>query len=905
MKKFKTKVLATVGLVAVAGLFTLCKAHGSGGDYQGAGQAPGQVKVWQVVFDADGGVPPPDPRTVADGETIGELPPEPEKESSDFGGWYLDLDGEQFDPLTPVTGDILLLAKWDAPPAPGYVRVTFYGGLGSPGITNRDVPAGGTVATLPGVTRAGHTFDRWWTKDGSGNDWGNEFTSATPVAAAMTVYARWTPVTYTIAYYDADSASSTRAYSGNTAGTPPLPAGAPATHTYGATTALPDGVRAFWRFDGWHKEAAATNRVYSLYAAGAYSEPVSLYAKWTEYVTLTYHANGAPAGNVPDPLKGAPGTTVAVSGNTGGLAKDGYSFAGWNTADDGTGVQYPAGADYVLNANGNLYARWLQSALSTLYVTESGTGDGSSWANASGDLQAMINLAANYPLIYGSPIPEVWVAGGTYKPQSSALGVANAGRDNSFRLRSGVKIYGGFAGDETAIDQRSFTPPPADTATNPNQWGALAAAHETILSGDIGTPGNASDNAYNVVVAAGIPGDAEIVLDGLTISGGNADTAGNYGLDGGTINKNYGGGMYLVGVSPRLTNVSIKDNKSTLYGGGIYVNTGSPLLTNVSITNNHILSVGLAYGGGMYVVYGSAELKNVIIANNTATTSGSSSAYGGGMFVSSTSSSPVLTNVIIAGNTATGGSTASYGGGIHFANCDAVLTNVAIKGNALNGASTVYGGGMSISNANTTYNNGNVVLTNVALTGNVLSSGADKTIYGGGLYLAGTYLTLTMTNCTVAGNWSASSTASTYGGGGIYAGVPASKITIRNSIVWGNTVGAGEAAKNEWMTTNAQVFEYSVVGGKTAADLGAAGNNKAGDTIGTPFALPDYATSDTAKTGGDYRLNTTGGAGATLINGGYNFFTAGPPDLTAVITDLDGTARFKGGVYDLGAWEKQ
>jgi hypothetical protein len=109
----------------------------------------------------------------------------------------------------------------------------------------------------------------------------------------------------------------------------------------------------------------------------------------------------------------------------------------------------------------------------------------------------MIDLAASYPLIYGAPIPEVWVAGGTYTPQRSALGVENAGRDNSFRLRAGVKVYGGFAGTETAIGQRSFTLPPADQI-NPNQWGALVnAAHETILSGDIGNQGDASDNVYN------------------------------------------------------------------------------------------------------------------------------------------------------------------------------------------------------------------------------------------------------------------------------------------------------------------------------------------------------------------------------------------------------------------------
>jgi hypothetical protein len=367
--------------------------------------------------------------------------------------------------------------------------------------------------------------------------------------------------------------------------------------------------------------------------------------------------------------------------------------------------------------------------------------------------------------------------------------------------------------------------------------------------------------------------------------------------------------MQLSSASPVLNNISIKGNKSITYGGGIYVSIGSPQLTNVSITDNDI-SGASGGGGGMYVTGGAPVLTNVVIKDNIFVTTGSSGASGGGMYL--TVGSPVLTNVIIAGNQATGGSGVCNGGGIYFANSSPVLTNVAIKGNTLTGNSGVSGGGMAINTGSGATPAYKVVLTNVALTGNVLSGGGTSNVTGGGLCLTGTNshadTATTMTNCTIAGNWSSSSSSGTSGGGGIYAlSVPAGKITIRNSIVWGNTVGAGDAAKNEWVTTNAQVFQYSVVKGMTAT-----GNNIDSSVVtalsGHPFVTTNYAANNDPKTDGDYQLNPAAGAGLAFIDAGWSYFAAGlDPDLSGVTKDLAGNDRRKGiGLMpDLGAWEKQ
>jgi len=83
------------------------------------------------------------------------------------------------------------------------------------------------------------------------------------------------------------------------------------------------------------------------------------------YYSVSYNANGATSGTVPvDSNNYAAGATVTVLGNTGGLAKTGYTFAGWNTKADGTGTSYAAGSIFTMgSANVTLYARWTSGNL--------------------------------------------------------------------------------------------------------------------------------------------------------------------------------------------------------------------------------------------------------------------------------------------------------------------------------------------------------------------------------------------------------------------------------------------------------------------------------------------------------------------------------------------------------------
>jgi len=81
-----------------------------------------------------------------------------------------------------------------------------------------------------------------------------------------------------------------------------------------------------------------------------------------KYVGLpaAYDGNGSTGGSVPTgPVNYKDGASVSVLGNTGNLSRTGYTYAGWNTAADGSGTPYSAGDTFTLGASDvTLYAQW-------------------------------------------------------------------------------------------------------------------------------------------------------------------------------------------------------------------------------------------------------------------------------------------------------------------------------------------------------------------------------------------------------------------------------------------------------------------------------------------------------------------------------------------------------------------
>lgn len=191
-----------------------------------------------------------------------------------------------------------------------------------------------------------------------------------------------------------------------------------------------------------------------------------------------------------------------------------------------------------------------------IYVSQqaSGANDGTSWVNAYTSLY-------NAMLAAGSG-DSVWVASGTYLPHSTD-------RTVSFRLRPGVRMFGGFTGVETSLDQRDWT------------------LHPTILSGDIGQPNVKADNSYNVLSLKGTFNISLTVVDGFIICEGRADGFG-------PPEYQAGGGMFVNSdflLHLEVRNCLFKDNYAGSSGGalacGFKFNSDSRLTVQNCIFKNN------------------------------------------------------------------------------------------------------------------------------------------------------------------------------------------------------------------------------------------------------------------------------------------------------------------------------
>ena len=158
--------------------------------------------------------------------------------------------------------------------------------------------------------------------------------------------------------------------------------------------------------------------------------------------------------------------------------------------------------------------------------------------------------------------------------------------------------------------------------------------NKTFLSGDIGIGGNDSDNSRRVVTGSYC--NATAVLDGFTITGGNAD-----GVVGDYYNR-CGAGMFNDSGSPTVINCTFSRNSAAQDGGGIYNRqNSSPTVTNCKFIDN-----SAKYGGGMYHRWGSnSTVTNCIFSGNSA------EMYGGGIF-NWCASSTTLKNCTFSDNTA-------------------------------------------------------------------------------------------------------------------------------------------------------------------------------------------------------------------------------------------------------------
>src|SRR5690606_3551272 len=115
------------------------------------------------------------------------------------------------------------------------------------------------------------------------------------------------------------------------------------------------------------------------------------------------------------------------------------------------------------------------------------------------------------------------------------------------------------------------------------------------------------ENAYHVVIAAGTI-DTGTILDGFTITGGNANGANDITVNGEPIAKYDGGGIYSRTSSPIIRNSLIRYNQAS-QGAGMVRYNGSPQIINCVFDRNRASTAGSAL---RLIYYG-----NITIINST------------------------------------------------------------------------------------------------------------------------------------------------------------------------------------------------------------------------------------------------------------------------------------------------
>ena len=560
-------------------------------------------------------------------------------------------------------------------------------------------------------------------------------------------------------------------------------------------------------------------------------------------------------------------------------------------------------------------------------------GDGTTWDSAYGDLQDAIDEAMR------GGVTEIRVAQGIYLPSDSPFDTKNP-RFFTFLFVNGVELRGGYAG------QGAPDPDARDIAL-----------YETVLSGDLeGNDGpgfqNYDENVYHVV-STHTAVDQTAVLDGFTVTAGNADA-----FSGGAM----GGGGLIVLSSPVIRKCTFRQNAAEEFGGALSFLFSNPTIIDCNFFENGESPSMLdpLRGGAIFVRDGLTIIRGCVFESNGAD-------IGGALFTGWGTGRPTIEIV----DCTFSGNEGIVHGAIHFNNSTATVIDCTFQNHVAERTGAIFAKNSSITVERCSFSNNHASESGSTDGGGALTlslSGVASLLdcvffqnssknFGGAIHFNGlgpltlercvfvgnsstwpggglvSFGPLSITNCIFIANTASqgagiavavsdqiSITSSTFvaneatdSGGGISVGFPihdGGDAELTDSVLWGN-MAAGKQDESAQIFVDRQAtvtVDFSCVQGLTG-ELGGVGN--IGDDpmfVQYPDPGPDGEWGTDDDEFGDLRLTL----GSPCIDAADN--TAVP---NGVVTDLDGNPRFVDDpctedtgngdppIVDMGAYEFQ
>ncbi len=536
---------------------------------------------------------------------------------------------------------------------------------------------------------------------------------------------------------------------------------------------------------------------------------------------------------------------------------------------------------FLLSANAPLFAQ------TRYYVKPAGNdaAAGTSWNTAKQSLQAALTLAVNGD--------QIWVQAGVYKPQTVT---------SPFILRSGVKLYGGFAGNETTVAAR-------DTSL-------FYTINATILSGDLQNDDIAgvfdANNAAIILKLSNVSNRTRI--DGFIIERAAQSAVshtGNNGLSKATFqnclirNSVFGvSNTANNGIShPRFVFCRIYNNQIGIKSLPTNLGSCNPQIDSSYLYNN---SEGAIFSESVAGTDNALFIKKTVFTNNSNATNGgaiqqivagsgnvnindcifksnyANNGNGGAVYIFRKNTTAIcgltLQNSVFSQNSATqiGGAiaantavtqvwlrnsfkenTAQNGGAIGLLAANAATTQIVSNNNVLSGNSATQNGGAIFAQTNNLLN---FLGQNNLFTGNYASAN------GGVLAMNG--VNSVFKNSVFAGNKAADNAV-------FYTG-NALNLQFYNCIIW----------KNSGISQSDATMQNCVVEG----GWNGTGSNNLSDN---PMFIDGIDFVQAPTTAGDFHTKIC----SPTTNTGNNIFAASQ-------SDLDNKIRILGSIVDIGAYEQ-